>query len=228
MFTFCLQASLVVSFQVAKAVEHVRRRVFNFPSPNLLRILEVSTEAFIHVLPTFYWSSVLLSLGLVIASLLAAFTASGKKRDEQLEQWKAGEDFTIYDSQLVALGSLFSVQITFIINLMLEVPGRRRRGLNGGILSLLGILLIGLIRLTVVYDAQLPEDVDKLLEAALQSDQNIRLFLQVVAGITLSLMTTCGVIALAIQFGIPNFTPCLVGITKRPGDTCIKRRRHSV
>ncbi|KAK7450388.1 hypothetical protein Landi51_05459 [Colletotrichum acutatum] len=193
MVTFCLEASLVVGFLLAQAVEQVHQRNSRQPNP----FIKCITNAFKVVLPEFYWSSVLLSLGMVIASLLTAAASAGDVQRDRLRQWKAGKAFTVYDTQLAALASLFSIQATFMAGLILQTSGRRRRLLNVAILPLLGLFLVVLTYLTISLDAQLPENVIMLHWSMLRTDELARGFLQIFTGVTMFMMGICGVTALA-------------------------------
>ncbi|KXH35234.1 hypothetical protein CSIM01_11188 [Colletotrichum simmondsii] len=202
MVTFFLEASLVVGFFIAHAAEYARKQnprstmVFSDP----LNIYESLTGAFKAVLPTFFWSSVLLSLGIVTSSVVTAAAAAGDGQDNQLAQWRAGEDFTVYDSQLSALASLFSIQATLMASLMLEEPTRWRRVLAWTVLPMLWALLVGLISLTVLYTAQLPNDVQRLLQKTLKSDKLVRVFLQVSISATNFMMAVCGMTAFVVMY----------------------------
>ncbi|KAK1532269.1 uncharacterized protein CCOS01_04252 [Colletotrichum costaricense] len=179
MVTFCIEAWLIIAFYVAKVVEY-------YAGNRILKALEepkdrvpdwrMSTyrslmSAFKETLETFYSSSVFLSLGLVTASIHTAAAASGNGQDRQVERWMAGEDLTVYDSQLSALASLFSIQVTFMASLMLQ-EAARRRGLviltTVAVLALLGVLLVTLVSLIVWQTVQLPKVVEQLLQDTLQ------------------------------------------------------------
>lgn len=202
MVTFFLEASLVVGFFIAQAAEYARkqdlRSTMGLPGP-LNIICESLTNVFKAVLPKFFWSSVLLSLGIVTASVFTAAAAAGDGQDNQLAQWRAGEDFTVYDSQLSALASLFSIQATLMTSLMLEEPKKWRGVLAWAVLPVLWALLVGLISLTVWYTAQLPNDVQKLLQKTLKSDQLVRVFLQVSISVTTFMMAVCGMTAFVVM-----------------------------
>lgn len=93
MTSFCIQAFLVIVFLTASAVTHLRRN--RAPRNRGERFL----DALRAVLPTFYWSSVLLSLGITVASLKAraleatrrAATAYEATRYGELSNWRVGE-----------------------------------------------------------------------------------------------------------------------------------------
>lgn len=104
------------------------------------------SDAFRAVLPTFYWSSVLLSLGITVASLKASVEAFRGGRDAQLESWRKGETiYSPYDTQLAAMASLFSALPPLMAGILLQQPSRRRRLLNAIIFSFLDILPMSLV-----------------------------------------------------------------------------------
>ncbi|KAK0369901.1 hypothetical protein CLIM01_12745 [Colletotrichum limetticola] len=194
MVTFCIEAWLVAGFLAAKIAKYARGDKSKLPDW-LDTVYRNLADAFEVILPAFYWSSVLLSLGIVAASVLTAAAASGNGQDKQLEQWRAGEDYTVYDSQLSALASLFSIQATFMASLMLQEHGRRLHLLNLAIipvLVILGVLLLALLGLTVWYVANLPRDVNRLLQGTLRSNQTVRVFLLVSISVTVFMMAMCG------------------------------------
>ncbi|KAK1464082.1 hypothetical protein CMEL01_12843 [Colletotrichum melonis] len=197
MVTFCIEAWLVAGFLAAKIAKYARGDKSKLPDW-LDTVYRNLADAFEVILPAFYWSSVLLSLGIVAASVLTAAAASGNGQDKQLEQWRAGEDYTVYDSQLSALASLFSIQATFMASLMLQEHGRRLHLLNLAIipvLAILGVLLLALLGLTVWYVANLPRDVNRLLQGTLRSNQTVRVFLLVSISVTVFMMAMCGLTA---------------------------------
>ncbi|UQC79483.1 uncharacterized protein CLUP02_04963 [Colletotrichum lupini] len=197
MVTFCIEAWLVAGFLAAKIAKYARGDKSKLPDW-LDTVYRNLADAFEVILPAFYWSSVLLSLGIVAASVLTAAAASGNGQDKQLEQWRAGEDYTVYDSQLSALASLFSIQATFMASLMLQEHGRRLHLLNLAIipvLAILGVLLLALLGLTVWYVANLPRDVNRLLQGTLRSNQTVRVFLLVSISVTVFMMAMCGITA---------------------------------
>lgn len=121
-------------------------------------------DAFRAVLPTFYWSSVILSLGITVASLKASFEAADGGRIEQLIKWREGESiYSPYDTQLAVMASLFSAFPPLVAGIMLRQSSQRRRLLNIIIMSFLEILPTLLVTTftsgnsQLVYDSQFIE-----------------------------------------------------------------------
>lgn len=150
MASFCIEAFLIMAFLTAYAVANLRR---NDALPNRRRKI---LDAFRAVLPTFYWSSVLLSLGIIVASLKASADASGGGQAGQLAKWRKGESsYSLYDTQLAAMASLMSALPSFMAGIMLWQSSRRRRLLNTIILPFLAILLIPLAIISISWNSQL-------------------------------------------------------------------------
>ncbi|KAK1535885.1 hypothetical protein CPAR01_09427 [Colletotrichum paranaense] len=184
MVTFCIEAWLIIAFYVAKVVEY-------YAGNRILKALEDPKTAS--------------QIGgcLVTASIHTAAAASGNGQDRQVERWMAGEDLTVYDSQLSALASLFSIQVTFMASLMLQ-EAARRRGLviltTVAVLALLGVLLVTLVSLIVWQTVQLPKVVEQLLQDTLQSDRRVRVFLQVSVSVTVFMMAICSLTVLVVTY----------------------------
>ncbi|KXH67526.1 hypothetical protein CSAL01_00833 [Colletotrichum salicis] len=149
MVTFCIEAWLVAGFLAAKVAKYAgggNRQLPDWLNTTYRKL----TDAFQVVLPAIFWSSVLLSLGIVAASILIAAAASGDGQEEPLKQWRAGEDYTVYDSQLSALALLFSIQATFMDQLDAPRKGQTTASVESGRYSCpgpLGDATVGLARL---------------------------------------------------------------------------------
>lgn len=140
MLSFCIEAFLIIAFLTSHTAARLRRNTVPLSRG------EKISDAFRAVLPTFYWSSVLLSLGITVASLKASVEASRGGKDAQLESWRKGEAvYSPYDTQLAAMASLFSALPPFMAGILLQQRSRRRRLLNAMILSILEILPMSLI-----------------------------------------------------------------------------------
>ncbi|EXF83992.1 hypothetical protein CFIO01_04852 [Colletotrichum fioriniae PJ7] len=157
--SLCIEAFLVVAFFTSHMADFVRDHETSSSSPPS-RV----GNAFRAVLPAFYWSSVILNLGIVAASLRTAAAVSGDDQAEVLINWRNGGSLSPYDVQLAALVSLFSFQPTFMAGLMLAVSGERRRvTLNLAIVPVLGLLLVPLLYMTMTWISVFPRMVASLL-----------------------------------------------------------------
>lgn len=149
MASFCIEVFLIISFFTAYVIAQLGR---NRAPPNRgVKLL----DAFRAVLPTFYWSSVLLSLGIIVASLKASSEASGGGQADQLKRWKKGESsYSPYDTQLAAMASLLSTLPPLMAGIILWQSSRRRRLLNTFILPFLAILLTPLVIMSTNWNTQ--------------------------------------------------------------------------
>lgn len=147
MTSFCIEAFLVIAFLTASAVTHLRSK----RAPRNRG--ETFLDALRAVLPTFFWSSVLLSLGIIVASIKARDDASGglqtnpgqahQWESDQLESWREGESiYSPYDRHLAAMASFLSALPPMMAGIMLLQSSRRRRLLIALIPASLAILLI--------------------------------------------------------------------------------------
>lgn len=144
MVSFCIEAFLIIAFLTAYAIAYLRR---NRTQPSREKI----TDAFRAVLPTFYWNSVLLSLGIIVASLKASAEASRGGQFEQLSRWSKGDSiYSPYDMQLAAMASFLSALPPFMAGIMLRQSTRRRRLVNAIILPILVLLLIPVIVISII------------------------------------------------------------------------------
>lgn len=149
MASFCIEAFLIIAFLTAHAVAHLRRN--KLPPSRGERLL----DAFRAVLPAFYCSSVLLSLGIIVASLKTSIEVSGGGQADQLESWRKGESiYSPYDTKLTALASILSVLPPFMAGIMLRQFSPRRRLLNTIMSPFLAVLLIPVIVISVHWDSQ--------------------------------------------------------------------------
>lgn len=149
MTSFCIEAFLIIAFLMADAAAQLRHN--RAPHSRGEKI----SDGFRAVLPTFYWSSVLLSLGITVASLKASVEAVGGGKAEQLEKWKKGKSiYSPCDTQLAAMASLFSALPPLMAGIMLRQSSRRRRLLNVIILSFLEILPTPLVVIFISGDFQ--------------------------------------------------------------------------
>lgn len=153
MIAFCIQAFLVIVFLKAHAFTPSRRN----RAP--LNRGEKFSDAVRAVLPTFYGSSVLLSLGIIAASLKTSVDASGGGQAEQFESWRKGESsYSVYDMQLAVIASYLSVLPTCMAGIMLRQFSRRRRLLINLILPFLVILLLPFIIIQGTWDSNLGDN----------------------------------------------------------------------
>lgn len=149
MASFCIEAFLMIAFLAAYAVAHFRRKRTT-PSRG-----DKFSDVFRAVLPTFYWSSVLLSLGIIVASLKTSVEASGGGQADQLESWRKGESiYSPYDTKLAATASILSMLPPLMAGIMLRQSSRRRRLLNTIISPLLAILLVPVVVISIHWDSQ--------------------------------------------------------------------------
>lgn len=149
MASFCIEAFLIIAFLAAYAVAHFRRNRTTLSRGHKL------SDTFRAVLPTFYWSSVLLSLGIIVASLKTSVEASGGGQADQLESWRKGESiYSPYDTKLAATASILSVLPPLMAGIMLRQSSRRRRLLNTTISPFLAILLIPVVVISVQWDTK--------------------------------------------------------------------------
>lgn len=149
MASFCVEVFLIIAFLTAYAVAYLRRSKTS-PSRG-----ERFLDSFRAILPTFYWSSVLLSLGIIVASLKTSLEVSGGGQASQLESWRKGESiYSPYDTKLTAMASILSVLPPFMAGIMLRQSSRRRRLLNTIISPFLAVLLVPVIVISVQWDSQ--------------------------------------------------------------------------
>lgn len=155
MTSFCIEAFLIIMLLMAAAAAQIRQN----RAPHSRR--DKISDAFRAILPTFYWSSVILSLGITVASLKASFEAAEGGRIEQLMKWKEGESiYSPYDTQLAVMASLFRAFPPLVAGIMLRQSSQRRCLLNIIILSFLEILPTLLVITFIsgnfqwVYDSQ--------------------------------------------------------------------------
>lgn len=147
MASFCIEAFLIIAFLTAYTVAHLSRN--RAPPSRTKKILDASRA----VLPTFYWSSVLLSLGIIVASLKVSSEATAGGSADELKKWRKGESsYSPYDRQLVALASFLSALPPFMAWIMLRQSSRRRRLLNTLILPFIGIPVIPLVIMSAMSD----------------------------------------------------------------------------
>lgn len=149
MASFCIEAFLIIAFLTAYNVAHLSlNRELSSRTKKIL-------DAFGAVLPTFYWSSVLLSLGIIVASLKVSSEATAGGSADQLKKWRKGESsYSPYDRQLVALASFLSALPPFMAWIMLRQSSRRRRLLNTLILPFIGIPVIPLVIMSAISDPE--------------------------------------------------------------------------
>lgn len=134
MTSFCIEAFLIIAFLMADAAAQVRHN----RAPHSRR--EKISDTLRAVLPTFYWSSVVLSLGITSASFKDSFEAANGGRFDQAEKWSKGESiYSPYDIELAVMASLFSALPPLMAGIMLRQSSQRRRLLNVIILSFLEI-----------------------------------------------------------------------------------------
>ncbi|KXH60129.1 hypothetical protein CNYM01_10288 [Colletotrichum nymphaeae SA-01] len=194
MVTLCIEAGLIIGFLVAQTAEYFKGPFSLIPDRR--GISESLMIAFKVILLEFYWSSVLLSLGITIASIITATTALGDESSEQVELFGASVVLALHNSRLSAMASLYSTQATFMASLMLLEPGRHRRLLNLAILPILGALLLVLIILSNQYFKSRLIHVGLLFRHVTKGGQDEGPVLQVFVIITLFMMAICGVTAL--------------------------------
>lgn len=119
--SFWIEAFLTTAFLFGSWAENFHSRLLRAPASHA-RIL----NALRAVLPTFYWSSVLLSLGVTVASLSTVLDTNGLETDDSIDQWKDGKTLYLFDTYLATLASILSTLPPFMGGLMLQMPGRRR------------------------------------------------------------------------------------------------------
>lgn len=148
MASFCIEAFLITAILTAHVVTHLRRSTVSQSRGKNI------SDAFRAVLPTFYWSSVLISLGIISASLKASADASGDGQAGQLESWRKGESiYSPYETQLAAMASLVSAIPPFIAGIMLLQSNRRRPLKSIIILSFFIFLLQPMVTLFLLSDS---------------------------------------------------------------------------
>lgn len=140
MASFCIEAFLIISFIIAYAISLLRRN--RAPPSRGMKI----TDAFRAVLPNFYLSSVLFSLGIIVAALKTSVEALRGGQADQLARWrKAESNYSPYDAQLAAMASLFSSLPPFMAGILLRQLSRRGSMLNAIMLSFLAVIPIPLV-----------------------------------------------------------------------------------
>ncbi|KAI3539752.1 hypothetical protein CSPX01_08708 [Colletotrichum filicis] len=187
--SLCIESFLIFVLLVANIAEFFHR-----PESSSSSKVGRVRDACRAVLPTFYWSSVIFNLGIVLASLNTAVAVSGDGQLEVIARWRAGGTFAAYDTQLATLISGFSFQPTFMAGLMMIAePGRRRRALNTAIIPVLGLLLIPLLCMTLSWYSRFPETVSRLFSDDLEINTTVRLTLFVSFCVTWFLLVLSGI-----------------------------------
>ncbi|KAF6832874.1 hypothetical protein CMUS01_06746 [Colletotrichum musicola] len=144
--SLCIESLLVTAFVVVWALRPARPRGRQYKHRSAeRRAVEGAFEA---VLPTFYWSSAVLSLGIISGALIAA--APTYKRD-QVMRWKQRRaPYNLYDAHLAATAASFSLLPPSIAGLILQqTSGRHRRLLNAAVMPILAVLFVPLCYLTL-------------------------------------------------------------------------------
>ncbi|KAK1709603.1 hypothetical protein BDP67DRAFT_116246 [Colletotrichum lupini] len=198
--SLCIESFLIFVLLVANIAEFFHR-----PKSSSSSKVGRVRDACRAVLPTFYWSSVIFNLGIVIASLNTAVAVSGDGQLEVIARWRAGGTFAAYDTQLATLISGFSFQPTFMAGLMMIAePGRRRRALNTAIIPVLGLLLIPLLCMTLSWYSRFPETVSRLFSDDLEINTMVRLTLFVSFCVTWFLLVLSGVTVGVVYRRVPG------------------------
>lgn len=151
------------------------------------------------VLPTFYWSSVLLSLGVTIASLLTAKNASGNAQDDAIAQWRDGKPLYLFDTYIATLASMLSALPPFMSGLMLQMPGRRRRLLDILILPFLIVLQVPLIAYTLYWSSHLSPSLESIASLKIHSTVMAKIFTFVAITVAGLLLIVSGVTVLVMH-----------------------------
>lgn len=149
MASFCIESLLATASVAVWALRHARPRGYSHKHRSAER-WSVG-RAFEAILPTFYWSSAVLSLGITTGALR---TAPSAYRRSQIADWRQyGAPYNLYDTQLAAIAAAFSVLPPPAAGLMLlQTPGRCRWLLNATVLPVVTMLLAPLCYLTFAAD----------------------------------------------------------------------------
>lgn len=106
-------------------------------------------DAFKAAFPTLYWSLVLLSLGIIGASLGISLASSGGGQTDKLKSWRKGEStYSPYYTLLATMASLCSVLPLFMVGVRLRRSSRPLHLLSTMVSQILAIFLIPLVILT--------------------------------------------------------------------------------
>ncbi|KAK2764837.1 hypothetical protein CKAH01_15718 [Colletotrichum kahawae] len=131
---------------------------------------------YVAILPTFYYSSVLLSLGIVIASLKFMISNVEFAQEDRLLQWQRGEStYSPYDIRLATIASLFSTLPPLMAGFMLRMHSERRRLFNVAILRFLGMLLltVTIMAFSDIIGSPIPEKLEFVFGSELSVLQEV-------------------------------------------------------
>ncbi|KAK8124357.1 uncharacterized protein PG998_000116 [Apiospora kogelbergensis] len=140
MIAYFVEGALVTMFAAAQAVELLRHRFHSSGTArqdNLQSIL----DSFRASIPTFFWTSVLLCLGILAASLNSLAASSQEDLEAEIIKWRDGATFGNYDAYLAIMASACCSYPVFLSGFLLQSRGRRRRLLNAAIPMFVGVLL---------------------------------------------------------------------------------------
>ncbi|KAF6826413.1 hypothetical protein CPLU01_09698 [Colletotrichum plurivorum] len=201
--SFCIESLLVTASVVAWALR--RARPWNHHRKHRPTERWSVEGAFEAVLPAFYWSSAVLSLGVttgalrIAAALRTAVATSEGGKAAPWEIW--GASYNLYDAPLAANSAAFSVLPPWIVGLvLLQTPGRRRRMLNVAPLPILAVFFVPLCYLTF---ATKDTDIGPGLVVA-YSRKTMSLvvdyYTTTAIVMTLTVLTVCGLLAVVVTY----------------------------
>ncbi|KAK7921555.1 hypothetical protein PG985_009577 [Apiospora marii] len=92
-------------------------------------------------LSTFFWASVLLSLGILTGSLHHLAAISRESVEDQLVRWSEGAAIHIYDPEFAVMASTFCCPPVFSMGLLVHSRGQRRRLLHVAVMMSAAVLM---------------------------------------------------------------------------------------
>lgn len=141
MLSYLIEATLATAYLAAQAVAFFRQgsridRTRAQPSNGSVQ------DALRASLSTFFWASVLLSLGILTGSLHNLASVSEESVEDQIVRWSDGATINIYDPDLAVMASTFCYLSVISMSLLVQVRGQRRRLLHFAIMMSATVLMV--------------------------------------------------------------------------------------